>query len=282
MDFYSKLKLAENKFTKIERKIADYILEHPDNVLYKTITDLAAEIGVSETSVFRFCKTLDFDGYQQFKLSLAQYLSIDNNINDIEMNKKVSREDSVDDIISKLLAANMESLKLTVSVLQKENIESAVDLFIKSESIAFFGMGSSNITAKDAKRKFSRIRKNLLYTPDLHDQMIVASTMSEKDVAVVFSYSGATKDTIDILKVLESQNVPIILITRYAVSTATEYSDIVLLCGSNGVFTGDSFSNKISQLFVMDILYTVYYMKTYDVSKAYKLKSYNAINPRIY
>jgi RpiR family carbohydrate utilization transcriptional regulator len=38
------------------------------------IADVAAESGVSEPTVIRFCKAIGFDGYQSFKLQLAQNL----------------------------------------------------------------------------------------------------------------------------------------------------------------------------------------------------------------
>ena len=69
-DFIPRLKSAYNHFTKTERKVADFVLDNPRRALFMSITDLAESCGVGDTSVFRFCKTLELNGYQEFKICL--------------------------------------------------------------------------------------------------------------------------------------------------------------------------------------------------------------------
>ena len=56
-DFIGKIRSAYNQFTRAEKKVADYITEHPREMLFMSITELADACGVGETSVFRFCRT---------------------------------------------------------------------------------------------------------------------------------------------------------------------------------------------------------------------------------
>lgn len=286
MDFYQMLELASNRLTRAEKKISDYIMENPEVVLYKSITDLAALIGVSDSSIFRFCKTVGYDGYQEFKVSFAKSLSIENNTNDPDLmpeDTQLTGEDSVSTIARKMLQTNINALKQTVDVIDYNHLNEAVKLMFESQSIGFFGVGSSNLTAGEAKRKFSRIRKNLIHTDDLHDQIIEASIMDAGDMAIVFTYSGSTKDTLDIMRILKKRGVRIVLITRYPVSNATALADIVLICGSMaGQFNGDSLSSKITQLFVVDILYGAYYLKDYEAARENKTRSLDAISSRIF
>ena len=67
-DFLIKVRAVYNQFTKAEKKVADYILQHPKDVLFMSITDLAEACNVGDTSVFRFCKTMNLKGYQEFKM----------------------------------------------------------------------------------------------------------------------------------------------------------------------------------------------------------------------
>lgn len=60
-----------DEMTNAEKKVADFVLSSPQIALNSTITDMAKLCKVGETSVFRFCKTLDFNGYQEFRISLA-------------------------------------------------------------------------------------------------------------------------------------------------------------------------------------------------------------------
>ena len=70
-DFLIKVRAVYNQFTKAEKKVADYILQHPKDVLFMSITDLAEACNVGDTSVFRFCKTMNLKGYQEFKMMLS-------------------------------------------------------------------------------------------------------------------------------------------------------------------------------------------------------------------
>ena len=97
-------------------------------------------------------------------------------------------------------------------------------------------------------------------------QAMVASMMKKEDVAVLFSYSGATKDTIHVAEVAKKAGAKIICVTRFVKSPLTSYADLVLLCGANeGPLQGGSTSAEISQLFLIDLMYSEYYRRYFDV-----------------
>jgi RpiR family carbohydrate utilization transcriptional regulator len=75
-DLFKTISQAYPHLRKSERKVADYILEHRAKVVQMRIVDLAAAAAVSEPTVVRFCRALDFDGFQDFKLNLAQLSAI--------------------------------------------------------------------------------------------------------------------------------------------------------------------------------------------------------------
>ncbi len=96
-------------------------------------------------------------------------------------------------------------------------------------------------------------------------QAMVASMMGPEDAAVVFSYSGATKDTIHVAETAKKAGATVICLTRFVKSPLTSYSDITLLSGANeGPLQGGSTSAEISQLFLVDLLYTEYYRRYFD------------------
>ena len=63
-DLLIKIKTEYTRFTKAEKKVADYIFQNPKDVLFMSITDLAEACGVGDTTVFRFCNTMELKGYQ--------------------------------------------------------------------------------------------------------------------------------------------------------------------------------------------------------------------------
>ncbi|WP_339329274.1 MurR/RpiR family transcriptional regulator [Bacillus paralicheniformis] len=83
----------------------------------------------------------------------------------------------------------------------------------------------------------------------------------------MFSYSGSTKDTIEVAKKAKEKGARIISITRFVKSPLTTHSDVTLLCGANeGPLQGGSLSAKIAQLYLLDVLYVEYFKRTYQES----------------
>lgn len=276
VDILSLIHSRYNSFTNTEKKVADYVLENMKNVIYMSITDLAEACNVGESSVFRFCKTLKLRGYQEFKIALAHNTSLENEMP--QLSSKVTMQDTIDELSSKMLTATVNALTETHNLINTNDVSKAVDMIIKGDRIHFFGVGSSLITALEAKNKFMRITNKTECTIDSHLQIMSASLMTEEEVAVLISYSGSTKDTIEVAKVAKDRGAKIIAITRFAKSPLTNYADITLLCGANeGPLQGGSLTAKISQLYLLDLLYAEYFKRTNKESRINKERTANAV-----
>lgn len=268
-------------FTKSEKKVADFVTQTPEKVLYTSITDLGEMCGVGDTTVFRFCKALKLNGYQDFKMMLAQAIASNSGIDDAVVGQ-VSLDDDVISIGKKALSTNIAALNETFEMLDNASIIKATDMIATAKRIHFFGMGSSGITALEAKQKFMRILPNVEYTSDCHMQYMTAALMDSSDLAIAFSYSGSTKDVIDILKIAKKNGCKTICVTRFAKSQLTSLADVVLLCGSNeGPLQGGSLSTTIAQLYLLDILYLQYFIKHYDKAKENKAKTTESISSKL-
>ncbi len=267
-DYLTKIRSVYNQFTKAEKKVADYILENPKKVLFMSISDLAEACNVGDTSVFRFCKTMNVKGYQEFKMMLS--LSMRQAAPDptAEQDKSITLQDNIEDLVKKVLAENVSAIQETYSLINLKTVSAAVDALSEAKRILFFGVGTSMLTAMKAMNKFLRIEPKVSCIMDANMQLITASTLNADDVALIFSYSGSTKDTVEIAKSAKRAGAKTILITRFQKSPLTEYADIILLCGANeGTLQKGSTSAEISQLFLVDILYSEYYRRHYQVCK---------------
>lgn len=278
--FYSIHKLYDT-FTKSEKKVADFIMQTPEKVLYTSITDLAEMCGVGDTTVFRFCKTLKLNGYQDLKMTLAQAVAGKEGKADAIVGE-INANDDVAAIAKKALATSISALEETCGLIDSAAIKTASDLIASAKQIHFFGMGSSGVTAMEAKQKFMRILPNVNYVADSHMQLMAASLMDSSDVAVVFSYSGSTKDIIELLKIIKRNGSKIICITKFAKSQIAGLSDVVLLCGSNeGPLQGGALSTTFAQLYLLDVLYLKYFVDHFEKSKENKAKTTEAISTKL-
>lgn len=263
-DILARIRAAYNQFTRTEKKVADYVLAYPQEALFLSITELADACEVGDTSVFRFCKTMELKGYQEFKMVLA--LSLRQNERDAqEFVGNISLDESFMELSQKVLNTNINALTQTYALLDEKQFLKAIDFLYEARHIYFFGVGASLLTALKAMNKFLRIEPKVICIQDSHMQAMAAATLDRRDVAVLFSYSGATKDTIHVAKQAKARGVKIICITRFIKSPLTSYSDITLLCGANeGPLQGGSTSAEISQLFLVDLLYTEYYRQHFE------------------
>jgi DNA-binding MurR/RpiR family transcriptional regulator len=274
IDIFSHIRSRYNSFTNTEKKVADYILENMKAVIYMSITDLADACHVGESSVFRFCKTLDLKGYQEFKIALAHNLDNESTV----LSSEITMQDTIGELSSKILSTNVNALNETFNLINEKDISNAISSMIKAKRIHFFGVGASLMTAMEAKNKFMRITNKTECSFDSHLQIMTAALLTEEDVAIVISYSGSTKDTIEVAKMAKKRGAKIISITRFAKSPLTIYSHITLLCGSNeGPLQGGSLSAKISQLYLLDILYAEYFKRTQSESTLNKEYTANAV-----
>lgn len=281
-DLFSKIHASYSIFTKAEKKVADFVLSNTQEVLYMSITDLADSCNVGDTSVFRFCRTLQMHGYQEFKMTLAQNVNSENG-GAPQLSGEINVTDSVEEMAKKVLSTNVTALNETYDMLKENDISLAISYMLHAKKIVFFGVGASLITAMEARNKFMRIIPNVECIFDAHLQAMTAALMTENDLAVTISYSGSTKDTVDIAKLCKSIGVKVISITRFGKSPLTSYSDLTLLSGANeGPLQGGSLSAKISQLYLLDVLYVEYFRKTFEDSKTSKKKTASAVTDKLY
>ena len=263
-DFLVKIRTAYNQFTKAEKKVADYILQNPREVLFMSITDLAEACNVGDTSVFRFCKSMELKGYQEFKMVLS--LSLNEDAKEASrLSGNISLNDTFQELAQKVLSTNVHALTETHSLLDENIFNQAIDCLHEAKKIYFFGVGASVLTALKAANNCLRIAQKVYCIQDSHMQAMVASMMNPEEVAVVFSYSGATKDTIHVAQLAKQAGAKVICITRFIKSPLTAYADLTLLSGANeGPLQGGSTSGEISQLFLIDLMYTEYYRRYFE------------------
>lgn len=248
MDLRAKINSYFPSLTKSEQKVAQRVLDYADEVVYHSVTELAEVSDVGETTVIRFCRKIGFKGYQEFRLALAQ----DQTYKKFEANKQ---DNVAEDFMEAVYSSTLDVLQVSMKLLDKEKLQQAVQLLDQARHVQFFGVGSSGISALDAKNRFLRIGRRSDAMTDSHMQAMIAATMGGGDVAVGFSVSGSTKDTNDILIQAKKGGAKVIAVTNYAKSPITAIADIVLLtAGKEAPLDGGSITAKMSQLFVIELL----------------------------
>ena len=265
--------------TKAEAIVAEYVLTHRNDVIYLSVTELAEQADVGETTVLRFCRKLGFHGFQDFKLSLAQDL-----VQPVTHTyEEVTNDDSAQILAEKIVTSHISILEETLKLVQPEKLERAIDLLVQAETIQFYGVGSSGLTALQASHSFTRIGKKCDAKSDTHFQAMSASLLTEKDLAVGISISGSTKDTIENLRLAKEAGASIICITHNARSPITKLADVdLLMAARENPLQGSSLSAKISQLAVIDMLYAGVTIRQREIARKFREKTARAVSEKLY
>ncbi|MDX8288999.1 MurR/RpiR family transcriptional regulator [Metabacillus indicus] len=261
--------------TKSEQKVAIYVLEHMDQILYFSVTDLADAAEVGDTTVLRFCRKIGTKGYQEFKLAIAKDLS--------QQEQEEDSGEQPNGLITSIAAHTKQVIDETVQLLDEKKLEEALVLLSEAKSVHFFGVGTSGLTAQDAKNRFLRIGRRTDAIIDPHIQAMTAATLTEEDLVIGLSVSGSTKDTLESLKIASDNGAKVIAVTYYARSPITRLADCVLISGGKeSPLEGGSLGAKISQLFVIDLLCTGLALRNKSASLLMKEKTAQAVVKKIY
>lgn len=274
------IQLNYNQFTKTEKKIADFVIGNVDQVLFMSITDLAEASGVADASVYRFCRSVGAKGYQDFKMKLSLGVSPD------EMSateKEPPRIDSLEYTLDKILQNHISVLKETRMLMGKDAVRKTLQMMEAAKNIYFFGIGDSLLTAKEARNKFLRICNHVNSIDDPHMQAMTASMAGKDDLIFIISYSGATKDNVYVAEIAKKVGAKVVGITHFIKSPLASYADVLLVCGSKeGPLDGGAMGTKLSQLYVIDVLFHEYYSRNRETSMENNKKTSRAVVDKLY
>lgn len=271
-----------NQFTKAEKKVADFVLKHPEQVVFMSISDLSYACKVADASVHRFCRTMKLKGYQEFKMKLSISLHA-NQSYESSLRSGEDHSSSIVELAAQIMNHSITALKETNALLDEGQLEKTLNLMQEAKNIYFFGIGDSLLTAQEANNKFMRITRKVHCITDPHMQAMSAAMADASDLIIIISYSGATKDNIHVAQLAKKAGASIAAITRFVKSPLTAYADAVLLCGSNeDPLCGGSMSTKLGQLYLVNILFREYYKRNEEESKYNNQVSAGAVAEKLY
>jgi DNA-binding MurR/RpiR family transcriptional regulator len=235
-----------------EKRVAEYILQNPNDIIHYSITELAETCKSGEATVFRLCKRLGYKGYQELKIKIAS--EVVSPIEDIH--EEIKEEDNSFIIMQKIFNSTIYSLNQTMKINDSQLIDKAVNILDRSKRVAFFGMAGSAAVALDGYHKFLRTGKQCEFHNDSHFQAMVSAMFKEDDCIIAVSNTGSTKELIENLSTAKENGTKIISITSNAKAPIAKVTDITLICfGQEHKFKTEAMDSRISALSLIDCLF---------------------------
>jgi len=249
---FVRLQGAYSTLRAAEQRVADFILKHPDELIYLTVTELAERTNTSESTVVRLCQKIGYKGYQEFKIVLARDLVGTTT----EIYAAIEPGDDLATIKNKVFQANAQALRDTLEVLDDVQLQLAVDTIAGARRLEIYGVGGSSPLALDAYHKFVKLGVAAVALSDGDLMAMSSSLLGHGDVALGISHTGASRDVTDALSRAKRGGARTICITHRSSSPVTKVSDVVLVTAAQQTaFRSDASSSRIAQLAVIDTLY---------------------------
>ena len=253
-DVFIRINREYYQLTGAEKKIADYILLQRQECQFMSISEMAEVAEVAEATVSRFCRRLGYKGYSAFKLAVAGAGAGQSPMNPLY--GEIVAEDNVDEMCRKLCAADVDAITQPRAMIDPAAITASANMLLAADRVLCMGLGGSAILAREAAHLFSTALPNFYSVDDSHNQAIRTALLTHRDAILYFSYSGSTRDMVDLLKMARERGVGIILITRFPKSPGAALADIVLECGAKeGPLQMGSVAARMGQLFLTDVLF---------------------------
>lgn len=242
--------------SEIYQKVAKYIIENQNQVIFMTLDVLATKIGVSTTTVLRFTRTLGFSGYKDFQEQLRT--DIMNVVSSYSSYAKLGQHKEIKDkgtLLNQVLKCEHKNIQSTLESLNLEMVKMVVDLFWNTKGhILCSGFGSSYALAYYLYSRLVPLRKNITL---LHqDAAELADTLidfNSDDICFYFIFHRYNKRSKQILEELHSKGVRIILITDYPHQTIENYGEFLFPCCDDNLAPKNYMAGTIS---LIDYLFT--------------------------
>lgn len=247
-------RIADNKsaLRKSEAKVASFVLDNANQVIRMRIVDLASRSGVSEPTVIRFCRAIGFDGFQSFKLQLAQHLSL----GDVFTQFSVDDKDTIADLRNKVFDTTVGSLLTVRDELDVVALETAITTINQAKRVEFYGFGASGSVAADAQHKFFRLQVSTAAYTDPHIQHMSAISLGKDDVVVAISQSGQTQALLQSVRLAMEAGATVIGLAPQNTALSELCSISLYVNVEEDLQAIAPVSSRIAHLVVIDVLAT--------------------------
>lgn len=241
-----KIETGMSSFSKGQKAIAAYILEHYEKAAYMTAASLGEATGLSESTVVRFAAELGFDGYHQMQKALREAVKIKlTTVQRVELTNSIIGEG---DLLSTILNADSEKIRLTLSEMDSSAFERAVDKILAAKHIYIIGVRSSAFLAGFLNYNFRMIFDNVSFIQttsgsEMFEQII---NISESDVMIAVSFPRYSKRIINAVEFAGQKGAEVIAITDGAGSPIASYANELLTAHSDMVSFVDSLVAPLS------------------------------------
>ncbi len=223
------IKQSDSKFSKSQKRIAEYITNHYDSAAFMTAAKLGSVVDVSESTVVRFASELGYEGYPEFQKALRELIK--NKLTPVQRMEITSSKLGDEDILKKVVQSDIDKLKQTLDTVCTKSFESAVDALANAETVYILGARTCFSLASFLEVYLNMILDNVKIitansASDVFEQM---HRINENDVLIAMSYPRYSQRTFNGVQYASEKGARIIAITDSKASPIVAYAESSLI-----------------------------------------------------
>lgn len=255
--FIIRLQERYDQLRKSERLIADYLRDNANERLDMSITELANTLGVSEATVSRFTRALNYKGFSDMKLALASESTAGRQLQNIPA--AMRETDTLVEVSHKLLNALATTMDDTQKYLDYGDIQTAVKHVLNSQRVVLFGVGGAYSVCEEAVHLLLKAGIQAACYRDGYTQQVVATTVADSVTVIGVSHTGTTETVAGALSLARQQKAKTIAITSAPDSAVGQAAEIALITRiqnpSQIPLYGDFLEGRVCQIFIVYLIY---------------------------
>ena len=245
-ELLKKIDAGYSKFSKGQKKLADFIRKDYDKAAFLTAAKMGEEVGVSESTVVRFAMALGYDGYPGFQKALGELVRT--KLNSIKRMEVTYGRISQGEILTSVLQSDIEKIKMTMSSIDHEMFETAVDTILSARRIYVIGIRSCAPLADFLCFYLNLICDNVTAVStnsasEIFEQLL---RINEEDVIIGISFPRYSMRTLKALEFASNRKAKVITLTDSIHSPMTIYSSCNLIARSDMASIVDSLVAPLS------------------------------------
>lgn len=233
-------------FSKGQRLIATYILEHYEKAAYLTASKMGKLVGVSESTVVRFAIELGYEGYPDFQHSLQEIIR--NRLTSFQRIEVTNSLIGDGNVLDKVLLSDAEKLRRTMEEIDHRSFEEAVDRIVAANTIYIIGVRSSSALAGFLNYNFRMIFDHVKFVQTTSGSEMFEQIMRirEGDVMIAISFPRYSKRIINAVEYARSKNADVVALTDSKLSPIAAHANQLLIAQSDMASFVDSLVAPLS------------------------------------
>ena len=247
------------------QKVANLILRQPEMAIYASVNEVAAAAQVSEATVMRFCRTLGFKGFQDFKIALARELVMP----PTKMQEETGAADDPAALVRSIFKVNTSALEDTLEVLDLSQLQQTVQIFLTCRRLIIIGVNGSASAAQYAGLRFTPLGLDVHCFTEVYQMLTAAVMLTGEDALLAISHSGSTREILDTVRVAKDNGTRVIAITSNSLAPLTRIADLVLLTsGREMTLPRAGLASFLCQITLIDSLFALLQQARPDETRA--------------